>query len=160
MNKRLRILIVEDSEDDVLLLRREIRKGGYDAVIERVETPESMKMALEKGKWDVIISDYILPKFSGLAALGILKGTGLDLPFIIVSGKIGEDIPVDAMKAGAHDYIMKGNLKRLVPAVERELREAEIRRERRNALEAVKTERERVLLGPGDASGLPYPADA
>jgi signal transduction histidine kinase/FixJ family two-component response regulator len=143
MKKPLRVLIVEDSEDDVLLLLREIRKGGYDAVFERVETAESMKEALGKGKWDIIISDYMLPKFSGLAALSVLKETGLDLPFIIVSGKIGEDIAVDAMKSGAHDYVMKGNLKRLVPAVERELREAEIRRERKNALEAIKTERQR-----------------
>ncbi len=131
MSKPLRLLIVEDSEDDTLLLLRELLRGGYEPVFERVETPESMKSALEKQKWDLIISDYVLPRFSGLAALTVLKESGLDLPFIIVSGNIGEDIAVGTMKAGAHDYILKGNLKRLIPAVERELREAEVRRERR-----------------------------
>jgi len=141
MAKSLHALIVEDSEDDLLLLLREIRKSGYDVTYERVETPEAMKDALLKEKWDIIISDYVLPQFSGLAALEILKKTNLDLPFIIVSGKIGEDIAVDAMKAGAHDYIKKERLARLIPAIERELREAEIRRERRQALETLETER-------------------
>jgi len=138
MNKQLRVLIIEDSEDDALLLLRELRNGGYEPVVERVETPEAMKAALEKKEWDLIISDYVLPKFSGLAALAIIKESGLDLPFIIVSGNIGEDIAVEAMKAGAHDYIIKGNLKRLVPAVERELREAEVRRERKLAEEKIR----------------------
>jgi PAS domain S-box-containing protein len=138
MTKPLHILIVEDSEDDSLLVLRELKRGGYELVSERIETPESMKTALEKGQWDLIISDYVLPRFSGLAALNILKKSGQDLPFIIVSGKIGEDIAVGAMTAGAHDYIIKGNLTRLVPAVERELREAEVRRERRRAVEELK----------------------
>ena len=96
-----------------------------------------MEAALGDREWDIVISDYVLPGFSGIAALGLLKKAGLDLPFIIVSGNIGEDIAVAAMRAGAHDYIMKDNLKRLVPAVERELREAEVRRGRRNAQEAI-----------------------
>ena len=146
MAKLLRVLIVEDSEDDAVLLVRELRRGGYEPVFKRVETPESMKEALEKEKWDIIISDFILPRFSGLAALDVLKRSGLDLPFIIVSGKIGENTAVDAMKAGAHDYIMKESLKRLPPAVERELREAESRRERKTAEETLKSYTARLEL--------------
>jgi light-regulated signal transduction histidine kinase (bacteriophytochrome) len=144
MTKPLHILIVEDSEDDAILLLRELRKGGYEPVHERIETPEAMKAALEKGMWEVVISDYVLPRFSGLAALGLLKESGQDLPFIIVSGKIGEDIAVGAMTAGAHDYIIKGNLTRLVPAVERELREADVRREKREAEEALRRSHEEL----------------
>ncbi len=129
----LRVLIVEDSEDDAFLMLRELRKGGYEPLAERIETAEAMEQALATGQWDMVISDYVLPRFSGLAALQILKQSGQDLPFIVVSGNIGEDIAVGAMKAGAHDYILKGNLTRLVPAVERELREAVVRRERRRA---------------------------
>src|ERR1700690_1504286 len=137
MPKSLHILIVEDSEDDCLLLLRELRRFGYDPAHERVESPEAMRSALTDREWDIILSDYILPKFSGLEALIVLKESGLDLPFIIVSGNIGEDIAVEAMKAGAHDYILKGNLSRLVPAVERELREAGVRSERKKAAEAL-----------------------
>jgi light-regulated signal transduction histidine kinase (bacteriophytochrome) len=144
MPKQLHLLIVEDSEDDALLLLRELKRGGYELVSERVETPEAMKAALEKGGWDVIISDYVLPRFSGLTALNILKESGQDLPFIIVSGKIGEDIAVGAMTAGAHDYIIKGNLTRLVPAVERELREAEVRRDKKEAEEALRRSHEEL----------------
>ena len=139
--KPLRVLIVEDSEDDTLLLLRELRKGGYGPVYERVETPEAMRTALAKQEWDIIISDYVLPKFSGLAALDVLRESGQDLPFIIVSGKIGEDVAVSAMKAGAHDYIIKGNLARLVPAVERELRDAASRLNRRQAEEELENYR-------------------
>ncbi len=133
MSKPLRILIVEDSEDDALLLLRELRRGGYEPVSERVDAPEAMRAALEGKQWDIVVSDYLMPHFSGLAALEILQESGLDLPFIILSGNIGEDIAVGAMRAGAHDYIIKGNLARLIPAVERELREAESRRERSRA---------------------------
>jgi DNA-binding NtrC family response regulator len=127
MTKQLHILIVEDSEDDALFLLRELKRGGHEPVFERIETAEAMKEALDNRTWDVIISDYSMPQFSGLAALNLLKEIGLDIPFIIVSGNIGEDVAVGAMKAGAHDYIMKGNLARLVPAVEREP-EADVRR--------------------------------
>ncbi len=143
--KPLRALIIEDSEDDSLLLLRELRRGEYDVVHKRVETPEAMRQALAERPWDVIISDYVLPKFSGLAALTVLKESGQDLPFIIVSGNIGEDIAVGAMRAGAHDYIIKGNLTRLVPAVERELRDAESRRERRRAEEQLLQSRRKLL---------------
>lgn len=140
MSKPLNILIVEDSEDDALLLLRELRRGGYEPASERVETREDMKDALARREWDIVISDYMMPKFSGLAALEVLKESGIDLPFIIVSGNIGEDIAVEAMKAGAHDYIIKGKLARLVPAVNRELREAADRRERRLTEEAFRVE--------------------
>ncbi|MGE5172579.1 MAG: PAS domain S-box protein [Betaproteobacteria bacterium] len=145
MNKPLHILIVEDSEDDALLLLRELRRGGYDTVYERVETAESMKAALERKQWDIVISDYLMPKFSGPAALTVLKQGQFDLPFIIVSGNIGEDIAVGAMKAGAHDYIIKGNLARLVPAVERELREAQVRRERNRAEDQLRQSRQKLF---------------
>ncbi|MBI4524182.1 MAG: response regulator [Deltaproteobacteria bacterium] len=135
MTEQLKVLIVEDSEDDALLLLRELRRGKHKVLFERVETPASMKAALARERWDIILSDYVLPVFGGLEALKILKKSGQDLPFIIVSGKIGEDVAVGAMKAGAHDYIIKSSLRRLVPAVERELREAEVRRERRRANE-------------------------
>lgn len=133
MNKPLRVLIVEDSADDAELLLLELRCGGYDPTFERVDTPEAMTTALDKQTWDVILSDYVMPHFSGLVALELLKEKGLDLPFIVVSGKIGEDIAVEAMKAGAHDYIIKNNLKRLATAVERELGEAEVHKARRQA---------------------------
>ncbi len=144
MPKPLHILIVEDSEDDTLLLLRELKRGGYELVSERIETPEAMKDALKKETWDVVVSDYVLPRFSGLEALSILKESGQDLPFIIVSGNIGEDTAVGAMKAGAHDYIIKGNLTRLVPAIERELREADMRREKRQADEELRRSHEEL----------------
>jgi diguanylate cyclase (GGDEF)-like protein len=129
MSKRLRVLVVDDSEDDALLLLRGLSRGGFEPEFERVETPEAMAAALSASSWDIIISDYSMPLFSGLAALSVLKESGLDLPFILVSGTIGEDLAVEAMKAGAHDYVMKGNLQRLTTAIERELREVEARKE-------------------------------
>ena len=135
MIKQLRILLVEDSEDDAALLKRALKKGGIQPIIERVETAESMKKTLKKQEWDVVIADYVLPRFSGLEAIKVIKEIGYDLPFIIVSGKIGEDTAVDAMKAGAHDYIMKGNLARLIPAIEREIEESKIRQKEREAEE-------------------------
>jgi PAS domain S-box-containing protein len=136
MNAPLRVLLVEDSEDDALLLQRELRRGGYEPVCERVDTAEAMEAALEEGTWDIVISDHSMPAFSSSAALELLRHKDfVDMPFIIVSGQIGEDVAVAAMKAGAHDYIMKDNLARLNTAIERELREAEGRRERRRAEE-------------------------
>ncbi len=143
----LRLLLVEDSEDDAVLLVQTLRRAGYEITHRRVDTPEEMRTALDQGPWDLVLADYFLPRFSGLAALEILREKGLDLPFIIVSGRVGEDAAVEAMKAGAHDYVMKDHLKRLVPAVEREMREAQVRRdrnlERRRAEEALKAERRR-----------------
>ncbi|MFI5293746.1 MAG: PAS domain S-box protein [Thermodesulfovibrionales bacterium] len=140
----LKILIIEDSEDDVVLLLRELKLGGYEPLHVRVETAEDMAAAIAERQWDVIISDFIMPQFSGPAALDLLKQSGLDIPFIIVSGKIGEDIAVEAMKAGAHDYILKGNLARLVPAVKRELREAESRASKRAAEEELNRHRDHL----------------
>ena len=134
MGRILHVLIVEDSENDALLLLRELRKGGYQPEYKRVDTEIAMVEALKKDKWDIIISDYSMPQFNGLAALKISQRYKADIPFIIVSGTIGEDIAVEAMKAGAHDYLMKGNLERLTPAIERELHDAQIRREHKLSL--------------------------
>ncbi len=131
MSRALRVLIVEDSADDAQLLLCELRAGGFDATAERVETAETMRAALDREAWDIVISDYQMPRFSGLAALKLLRVHGRDLPFILVSGTVGEELAVEAMQAGADDYVMKDKLARLVPAVERELREAAGRRERR-----------------------------
>ncbi|MFL5350389.1 MAG: response regulator [Hyalangium sp.] len=131
----LRVLIVEDVEDDAALLLRELRRGGYSVVHQRVETPEAFERELDVGSWDVIIADYSLPRFDGLAAFSRVHRRGLDVPFIIVSGTIGEDTAVAAMKAGVHDFLLKDRLVRLVPAVARELREAQVRRERRQMQE-------------------------
>lgn len=142
--KFLRILIIEDSESDAFLLLRELRKGGYDVESERVETAESLRSALAEKTWDLVICDYSLPHLDAPRALEILKSSGLDLPFIIVSGTIGEESAIDALKAGAHDFIIKGKFARLGPAIERELREAEVRRDRRRAEQALK-EKEHLL---------------
>ena len=133
MSKALKVLIVEDSPDDAALVLRELRRGEYDPVWERVETAEAMNAALERAEWDVILSDYTMPNFSALQALETLKSKQLDIPFIIVSGTIGEETAVLALKAGAQDYLIKGRLARLVPALEREIREAHSRLERKLA---------------------------
>src|SRR3954466_5680881 len=141
MGVDLKVLFVEDSEDDALLLLRTLRKGGYDPTWERVDTPRDMEAALDGASWDLVISDHSMPAFSSSAALGLLRRKGfVDLPFIIVSGQIGEDAAVAAMKAGAHDYLMKDNLARLNSAIERELREAETRRARRISEQKLKLE--------------------
>jgi PAS domain S-box-containing protein len=124
MDRPLRCLVVEDSENDALLVVRQLRMGGYEVTWERVETAEAMRAALGRKLWDVVISGYKMTHFSGLAALELLKASGKGVPFIIVSGTISEEEAVAALKAGAHDYITKGKLARLVSAVERELREA------------------------------------
>ena len=129
----LHLLLVEDSEDDAFLLLRHIRKAGYELVYERVQTAEDLKTALETQHWDLIISDHAMPNFTGMEALEVLQATGQDIPFIMVSGAVGEERAVQIMKAGASDYVMKDNLSRLMPAVERELRDAQNRRERKAA---------------------------
>jgi PAS domain S-box-containing protein len=133
----IRVLVIEDSEDDAELILRALRGGGYAPQWRRVDTPESMRAALDEETWDVVIADFKMPGFSGLAALRILKERGIDVPFILASGVIGEEVAVEAMRAGAHDYVMKRNLTRLPPAIARELREAEVRRQRRCAEEAL-----------------------
>jgi signal transduction histidine kinase len=130
VRKTLRVLLVEDCEDDADLLVHELRRAGYDVIAERVQTADEMRAALQGHSWQIVLSDYSLPRFSGPAALAVLKETNIDLPFIMVSGTIGEDTAVDALKAGAADFLVKGRLARLVPAIERELREVDLRRER------------------------------
>ncbi|MDO8897559.1 MAG: response regulator, partial [Bacteroidales bacterium] len=138
MKKLLKILIVEDSEDDSILVLHHIKKSNFELYSGRVETAVGMKTALENKKWDIILSDYAMPRFSGPEALALLKETGIDIPFIVVSGTIGEEVAVEMMKAGAHDYMMKNNLHRLVPAIEREIKESENRAKRRLAEKALK----------------------
>jgi two-component system, NarL family, sensor histidine kinase UhpB len=127
----LRVLLVEDSENDATLLELALQRTGFSTQCERVETAEGLLGALDREDWDLVIADYVMPQFDGLSALSVVKEKGLDLPFIIVSGHITDDTAVAAMKAGAHDYVMKDNLTRLGPAVERELRDAEVRRARK-----------------------------
>ena len=143
MSKALRVLCVEDSEEDGLLLLRELRNGGYDPVWERADTAEAMSVALEEGSWDLVLSDFDMPGFSAPAALNLVQQAGLDLPFIVVSGVIGDEQAVAMMKAGAHDYVLKDNLTRLLPAIKRELNEATVRRQRKRAEEALRQSEQR-----------------
>lgn len=138
MGTPLRVLIIEDSEDDTLLLLRELRKGGYEPDFLRVESAEEMRTAIDSRPWDIALSDYVLPRFSGIEALRLWRDSGIDLPFIVISGNIGEDTAVGAMKAGADDYLIKGNISRLVPAIERGLKEAETRLKKREAEEELR----------------------
>ncbi|MDI6803894.1 MAG: PAS domain S-box protein [Bacteroidota bacterium] len=133
MNKQLKVLIVEDSDDDTQLLLRELKKGGYKPTHKRVETAPAMKKALKGQAWDIILSDYKMPRFSAPAALKVLQSTNLDIPFIIVSGSVGEDIAVELLKEGAHDFITKMNLSRLIPAIEREMQDWKVRQAKKNA---------------------------
>jgi two-component system cell cycle sensor histidine kinase/response regulator CckA len=148
MATQLRVLLVEDLESDAALIVRQLTKAGREVDWERVETASEMRAALERRDWDVVIADYQLPAFDAPAALTTLKQTGLDLPFIVVSGQIGEETAVALMRTGAHDFVMKQNLTRLAPAVERELRDARVRRERLQASEQLRESQhlvERIL---------------
>ncbi|MGC8605340.1 MAG: PAS domain S-box protein, partial [Desulfomonilaceae bacterium] len=142
-NIPLRVLIVEDSPDDATLLIRAVRKGGFELSFERVETADAMRSALADRPWDIILCDFRMPTFDGFSALAALKESNLDIPLILVSGAIGEDTAVEAMKAGASDYVMKSNLQRLIPAIERELKEAASRAEKRKAEEALRQNEDR-----------------
>lgn len=133
MDTILNVLLIDDSEDDALLILRELRHGGYHPVYKRVEKAPEMRSALSEKEWDLILSDYNMPQFSTSEALAVLKESGVDIPFIIVSGAIGEENAVQLMKEGAHDYVMKDHLRRLIPVVERELQEAAERKSRRTA---------------------------
>jgi PAS domain S-box-containing protein len=159
MGTPLRVLIVEDSEEDTLLIVRELKRGGFDPIHERVETAEAMKAALFTETWDLILADYAMPHFSGLEALKFSKESELDLPFIIVSGSIGEDVAVEAMKSGAHDYIMKNNLARLVPAIQQELREAEVRRKLKHSEKALQEAEKRYRQVVENATEIIYAVD-
>ncbi|MGA8642757.1 response regulator [Candidatus Binatus sp.] len=147
MSEPRRVLIVEDSPDDAELSIRALRRAGIDLTFQRVQTPETMRKALAEGTWDLVISDYSMPRFNGLAALKMLRESGLDLPFILVSGTVGEDAAVEAMKRGADDYILKSNLARLPLAVERELRDSEVRVERNRAEARYRSLVDRVPVG-------------
>lgn len=138
----LRVLNVEDSPRDAVLLQRHLKQAGAEVISERVDTPEDMRAALEKSDWDVILCDYKMPQFSAHDALGLLKETGLDIPLIVISGTVGEDVAVETMVAGANDYLMKDNLTRLLPTIEREIEEAKNRRQRREAEQEVRKAKE------------------
>jgi two-component system cell cycle sensor histidine kinase/response regulator CckA len=129
----LRALMIEDSEEDCALLLRALRHGGYEVAHKRVDTAEGLQATLREHAWDCVISDFSMPGFSGISALKIVRDVDLDVPFIFVSGTIGEDVAVEAMRGGAQDYVLKGNLARLLPAINRELMDAEIRREHKQA---------------------------
>ncbi|HEX2139809.1 MAG TPA: response regulator, partial [Woeseiaceae bacterium] len=141
---RLRVLFVEDSDVDTELICAELKRGGYDVNYQRVDTEEDFLTALAGGEWDLIISDFSMPRFDGLTAYKVFSRQNYDIPFIFVSGAMGEERAVQAMKAGARDYILKGQLGRLNAAVQRELAEAERRRHGREA-EAAKHKEQRRL---------------
>ena len=147
MSETRRVLLVEDSADDAELVVRALRRDGRDLSYERVDTPEGMRAALANGSWDLVIADYSMPRFNGLAALKMLRESGLDLPFILVSGTVGEEAAVQAMKRGADDYVLKSGLARLPLAVERELRDHEVRAERNRAEARYNSLTDRVPVG-------------
>lgn len=155
----LRLLLAEDSEEDEFLLARHLRKSGYDPFIHRVQTAEALRNAISKGPWDLIVSDFQMPGFSGMEALAICKDKIPECPFLLISGTIGEEIAVEAMRAGANDYLLKGNLARLGPAIDRELRDQDLRVKQKSA-----EERERklekaiqsILVGTASAIGQDF----
>jgi len=146
MKKTLRVLHVEDSEQDVALLTRHLTRAGYELTSARIQTREALLAALQERQWDVILCDYSMPQFNARAALETLKELNLDIPFIIISGTVGEAVAVEAMRAGAHDYLMKDNLVRLAPTIERELQDGENRRARRQAEESLKASAAEIHL--------------
>lgn len=158
MSELLRVLIVEDSEDDTLLLVRVLRTAGYDMVFRRVQSEPEMVAALDAQSWDIVLSDHSMPGFSSGQALKLVRDRGLDTPFIIVSGMIGEAAAVEAMRAGAQDYIMKGQFARLAPAIGRELRDAQARREQVLAEKALLAQSEEMRIARDIQEGL-FPAE-
>jgi PAS domain S-box-containing protein len=143
--QEIKILIVEDSEDDAKLAVRMLRQGGFEPSYRRVQDAQGLKSAFEQEAWDAVLSDFRLPAFNGVEALGVFRSTGLDIPFIFVSGTIGEETAVAAMKAGASDYVMKQNLARLAPVLERELGQALIRAEHRKWQVELEVSRDRYV---------------
>ncbi len=154
MKKKLKILMVEDSKDDATLIMRNISQDDFKPVYERVETPETMETALNSKDWDIILSDYNMPNFSGLDALKIFKKMNLKIPFIIISGTIGEDLAIETIRKGASDYLMKDNLARLVPSIKRGLQETKIKEERENALKELIQSEERLKSFMNSATEL------
>ncbi len=133
MSIPLKALLIDDNEDDALLIIANLEQGGYNPDYKIIYTADALRHLLDTERWDVVLADFDMGQFTGLDALRITQEKGLDLPFIVVSGTIGEDVAVETMKAGAHDYLMKGNLARLAPAVQREIAEAKNRRAKRQA---------------------------
>ncbi|MEX0960440.1 MAG: response regulator [Burkholderiales bacterium] len=146
MTGEIRVLMIEDSEDDALLVKRELQRNGFEVTSLRVDTAPELEDALARSPWDIVLSDYMMPSFNGLQALNMVRQRDPDLPFIVVSGAVGEELAVDTMKAGAQDYVMKNNLARLTQAVRRELADAQMKRERKQAQRALATSEERLQL--------------
>jgi signal transduction histidine kinase len=144
MNKTLRLLLIEDEEDDALLMTRLLEKEGFDIDVHRIQLQSEMESALENHDWDLIICDFRLPKFTGSDALKIYKKKAIDIPFILLSGTVGEEIAVEMMKAGAHDYIMKDHLLQLGPSIKRALGDAEVRKQKKQALEDLRLSKEKA----------------
>jgi DNA-binding NtrC family response regulator len=141
MSEVLRVLQVEDAESDAALMIRLLERSGYIVRAERVEDAEQMRQALARQDWDVVTADYQLPQFDAAGALRVLQECKRDIPFIVVSGAIGEDRAVEMMRAGAQDYVLKDRIARLAPAIQREIREAQSRRESRLAEDRFPRER-------------------
>ncbi|AXV37732.1 MAG: hypothetical protein CIT01_05735 [Methanobacterium sp. BRmetb2] len=154
LNSPIKILIVDDSKDDTELIVRKLRHNHHDLIYKRVETEKSMKSCLKHGSWDIVICDYVIPGFGGLQALKISKIIDVDLPVIIVSGKIGEEVAVEAMKAGAQDYLLKDNLSRLAPAIEREINEFKTRKRQKIALKKSESIYKTIFENTGTATAI------
>jgi signal transduction histidine kinase len=150
---RVRLLLIEDSPDDAEVIQQALKRSGFDLQTRLVDDAASVSRALEEETFDLVISDYQLPQFDGLAALAIVRRSDPDLPFIVVSGRVGEDAAVDAVRRGANDYLLKQNLTRLPLAVERELREGELRRDRKRFREQLVVTERMAMVGTL-ASGL------
>lgn len=151
MSRPIRILLIEDRLEDVELVTNELRAGGFEPLVTRVETAEEMQAALIQGGWDVILSDYTLPTFSAPAALAVLQECHLDLPFLVLTGTIGEDRAAEVMRAGAQDFILKDQLGRLVPAIDRAMNDARARADRRQAMVALHLSNQELLTLVGES---------
>ncbi len=160
MSRPLRVLLVEDNPDDAELVTRELARSGHEVVHQRVDTAEALRSVLAENAWDVVLSDFSMPGFSATGALAVVKESGRDIPFIIVSGTIGEESAVASLKAGANDFVIKTQLARLVPAIEREIRDSRVRRARRRAEEALRVSEERFRAIMNTATDAVISADA
>lgn len=153
-DQSLRVLMIEDSEDDALLLIRELKKGGYNPVYERVETAAAMKKSLKEQQWDIILCDYNLTTFNAPSAVAVLKEANIDIPIIILSGMMGEEEAIEYLRLGAQDFIMKGNLSRLCPAIARELEDAKVRNKQKHTEETLRAEEQRFRAVAEQSSDL------